>query len=119
MRSGRAHLRRTTARRGEGLTVRRAFLAATLALVAFVVPRAGAASTADPFADCQSGDARVAVGVVACRTMPSADLGGTTAFSYFVPPGCAAHRCPTLYLLHGFGGDLTSTHRRPAECLGG
>jgi S-formylglutathione hydrolase FrmB len=48
------------------------------------------------------------VGTVTCRREPSADLGGTTAFSYFVPAGCADRRCPTLYLLHGFGGDLTS-----------
>ena len=39
--------------------------------------------------------------------LPSALLGGTTAFSYFVPQACAAARCPTLYLLHGFGGDYT------------
>lgn len=48
------------------------------------------------------------VGVVTCRREPAPDLGGTTAFSYFVPAGCARRRCPTLYLLHGFGGDLTS-----------
>jgi S-formylglutathione hydrolase FrmB len=47
--------------------------------------------------------------------MPSQALGGTTAFSYYVPPGCApallrdrGERCPVLYLLHGFGGDLHS-----------
>lgn len=43
--------------------------------------------------------------------MPSSDLGGVTAFSYYVPPSCAPakhHLCPVLYLLHGFGGDYTS-----------
>lgn len=67
-----------------------------------------AGASPDPFATCQSPDAPVVVGTVTCRREPAPDLGGTTAFSYFVPRGCADVRCPTLYLLHGFGGDLTS-----------
>lgn len=53
----------------------------------------------------------VKVGEVACQEMTTTDLGGVTAFSYFVPPACApgsGHLCPVLYLLHGFGGDYTS-----------
>ena len=88
--------------------MRRVLVAAALLVAGLVVPRAVAAPPDDPFTHCQTPAAHVTVGVVACRRMPSADLGGTTAFSYFVPPGCVAHRCPTLYLLHGFGGDLTS-----------
>src|SRR5205823_685858 len=45
------------------------------------------------------------------QELTSPALGGTTAFSYFVPPACApasGRRCPVLYLLHGFGGDYTS-----------
>ena len=79
-----------------------------LLVAGVVVPAAGAAPSDDPFAGCQAPDDATTVGVVTCRRMPSADLGGGTAFSYFVPPGCADRRCPTLYLLHGFGGDLTS-----------
>jgi S-formylglutathione hydrolase FrmB len=85
---------------------------ATASAVVAASPFAAAASgavAASPFAACQAPDAAsVVVGKVACRREPAAELGGTTAFSYFVPPGCADRRCPTLYLLHGFGGDLTS-----------
>lgn len=88
--------------------MRRIVATALLLGAVVVVPRAGAATAADPFAGCDAPAASVSVGVVACRTMPSADLGGTTAFSYYVPSACATHRCPTLYLLHGFSGDLTS-----------
>jgi Putative esterase len=46
---------------------------------------------------------------VACMKIASAAIGGTTAFSYFVPEGCSsASPCPVLYLLHGFGGDYQS-----------
>lgn len=82
-------------------------LAAALASVAAgLTPVAGHA--AGPYDGCDPGGAAIRVGVVACQTLPSADLGGTTAFSYFVPPACQNARCPTLYLLHGFGGDLHS-----------
>lgn len=66
------------------------------------------------FPGCQApraGRLAVVVGRVTCVQTPSRLLGGTTALSYFVPPGCApgrGRRCPTLYLLHGFGGDFTS-----------
>src|SRR3954452_20023189 len=99
------------------IDVRRSLPALLLIAGALALPRADATTTPDPFAHCERPDSQVTVGVVACRRMPSADLGGTTAFSYFVPPGCATHRCPTLYLLHGFGGDLTSmlgTTQRPS-----
>jgi S-formylglutathione hydrolase FrmB len=52
----------------------------------------------------------VVTGRVTCQLMESRDIGGITAFSYYVPPACAPalHRlCPVLYLLHGFGGDYT------------
>lgn len=37
--------------------------------------------------------------------MQSAAIGGTTAYSYYVPSACAAGGCPLMLLLHGFGGD--------------
>ena len=86
-----------------------AAFAATLA-----VPGA-ARGAADPFAKCEAPTAARSIGVVACRREPAAELGGTTAFEYYVPPGCATHRCPTLYLLHGFGGDLTSMLGSPDD----
>jgi S-formylglutathione hydrolase FrmB len=92
--------------------VRRVAVALLLLLAGLAgVPAGHAATAANPFAGCQAAAAPITIGAVACRLMPSADLGGTTAFEYFVPPGCAPalhRRCPTLYLLHGFGGDLTS-----------
>src|SRR3954451_4488058 len=51
------------------------------------------------------------VGRVGCLELPSTAIGGTTAFSYYIPPACApglAHRCPVFYELHGFGGNYTS-----------
>ena len=84
-----------------------------LALVAVLAGAAGALApvaghASEPFDGCDPAGAAVRVGVVACRTLPSDALGGTTAFSYYVPPACRDQRCPTLYLLHGFGGDLHS-----------
>ena len=90
--------------------VRLVFVAAIVA-GAVAVPSAADPS---PFGDCEPEPAPApVVGRVTCRQLASASLGGTTAFSYFVPPSCdpAAHsgrRCPTLYLLHGFGGDYRS-----------
>src|SRR4051812_22296638 len=85
-------------------------LAVALAGVAAgLSPVAGHAS--GPYDGCGGAGATVQVGVVACQTLPSQALGATTAFSYYVPPACAPatdRRCPTLYLLHGFGGDLHS-----------
>ena len=91
--------------------------AAAVLAAGVVAPQAMGADDGGPFAQCEAPAADVVIGVVACRRMPSDDLGGTTAFSYYVPPDCAAQRCPTLYLLHGFGGDLTSmlgTARQPS-----
>jgi hypothetical protein len=51
------------------------------------------------------------VGAVACQQLDSVMVGGRTAFEYFVPHACAPDRevrCPVLYLLHGFGGDVRS-----------
>jgi S-formylglutathione hydrolase FrmB len=79
---------------------------ALAAIAAGVGPVPGHA--AGPYDGCDPAGATVRVGVVACQTLPSEDLGGTTAFSYYVPSACANERCPTLYLLHGFGGDLRS-----------
>jgi hypothetical protein len=59
------------------------------------------------FDDCTS--PTVVTDQVACMTLASTAVGGTTAFSYFVPEGCSASSpCPVLYLLHGFGGDYQS-----------
>jgi S-formylglutathione hydrolase FrmB len=91
----------------------------TLAAIAFAIAplvtpatsTARAAAPSSPFAKCHAPGARIRVGHVSCQRERSRDLGGTTAFSYFVPRGCAPRlhrRCPTLYLLHGFGGDFES-----------
>lgn len=89
---------------------------ATTALAAalFTVPaRASGPTAASMFPGCASpaSTINITIGTVACQEMPTADLGGVTAFSYYVPPACASsarRRCPVLYLLHGFGGDYTS-----------
>ena len=86
------------------------------ALLSVALPPASSrAANVSPYAGCDGYGATVRVGVVACQTMPSRALGGTTAFSYYVPAGCAPAaleradaRCPVVYLLHGFGGDLHS-----------
>jgi hypothetical protein len=68
---------------------------------------------ASAFPGCLPEESPVVVGTVTCQMMPSAFVGAATPFSYFVPPTCdpaidPARRCPTLYLLHGFGGDYRS-----------
>ena len=94
------------------------------ALVAGTMPAARASSSraadGDPaqaaamFPGCRpvtSTRLPVVVGRITCVQTTSRLLGGTTAFSYYVPPACAparSRKCPTLYLLHGFGGDYTS-----------
>ncbi len=55
----------------------------------------------------------VVVGQVACQEVTSDLLGDGIGvpFEYYVPPACDpinGVKCPTLYLLHGFGGGLTS-----------
>src|SRR6478735_2189451 len=64
---------------------------------------------------CASADAPVAVTVdrVACQEVTTHLLGdGIGApFEYYVPRACDpvnGVKCPVLYLLHGFGGGLTS-----------
>jgi len=62
------------------------------------------------------------VGTVACQELTTHLLGNgiPAPFEYYVPPQCApppvggpkdhhrvAVRCPTMYLLHGFGGNYT------------
>lgn len=103
-----------------GVVVRRAWALLAVAVLAAVAlpivsPASQARAVTDPFAHCQAPDAPRSIGVVACRREPAPELGGTTAFEYFVPPGCAMRRCPTLYLLHGFGGDLTSMLGTPRD----
>ncbi|HWC36076.1 MAG TPA: alpha/beta hydrolase-fold protein [Mycobacteriales bacterium] len=90
-------------------------IALVAAFAAMVVVPGGAHAAADPFARCESPSAPVSVAAVACRREPAPELGGVTAFEYYVPPGCAERRCPTLYLLHGFGGDLTSMLGSPGD----
>lgn len=62
------------------------------------------------FEECEAPPTPPTAGEVRCRTMHSAHLGGSTAFSYYLPTACdaAGATCPTLYLLHGFGGDYRS-----------
>ena len=103
--------------RGEISGMRRlgCWFVALASLAAVAVPTASRGAAAGPYDGCAAAGSPIQVGVVACQTLPSAALGGTTVFSYFVPPACAPtqlaarhERCPTLYLLHGFGGDLHS-----------
>src|SRR5436309_10234779 len=89
--------------------------AAAAIVAALAAPATSPVVASAPYDGCGAAGSMVQVGVVACETLPSRALGGTTAFSYYVPPACdpdrlaARHeRCPTLYLLHGFGGDLHS-----------
>ena len=96
-----------------------------IAVAAAMLAGVGAArvKAAPAFTDCadRSTPMTVVVGQVACQTLDSGAVGGTTAFSYFVPPACAAatgHSCPVLYLLHGFGGDyhgMLGTAARPSS----
>lgn len=66
-------------------------------------------ATAAPFDECFAGPpGTVVVGRVACQRLESSFLGGTTVFSYYVPPACDSAECPVLYLLHGFGGNYRS-----------
>jgi S-formylglutathione hydrolase FrmB len=105
------HSRRPTAVAAVALAVPAVALSVASAAPTAVSRAARPTATAGPFAACQRPGAHVVVGRVTCRREPAPDLGGTTAFSYYVPPGCAPRlhrRCPTLYDLHGFGGDLTS-----------
>ncbi|MGH7857650.1 MAG: alpha/beta hydrolase-fold protein, partial [Candidatus Binatia bacterium] len=64
------------------------------------------------FEECETSADAVTIGSVACRKLASDAVGAVTAFSYYVPPGCDPGqedvRCPTLYVLHGFGGDYRS-----------
>jgi hypothetical protein len=89
------------------------FLLATC-LLATLSGVAAPSVAAGPFDACESAStAAVVVGRVTCRRIASPFLGGETAFSYFVPTVCDPvanpdRRCPTLYLLHGFGGDYTT-----------
>lgn len=85
-----------------------------VALGSLLMPLAtGGAGRAAEFDECQAPSDPPVARVVACRTIESSSLGGTTAFSYYLPPRCdpvehPGRRCPVLYLLHGFGGDYRS-----------
>src|SRR4051812_31246636 len=86
-------------------------IAAACVVTGLTLAPAGAADSF--FGDCAAptADFLPTVGAVTCQQVPSPALGGTSAFSYYVPPGCApatGRRCPVFYLLHGFGGDYTS-----------
>jgi pimeloyl-ACP methyl ester carboxylesterase len=95
------------------------------ALIGFLVAvPAGPAEAAALFPGCAAppaGAMTIVVDKVTCQQIDSAAIGGRTAFAYFVPPGCAPARgvrCPVLYLLHGFGGDVRSmlgTANRPSS----
>jgi S-formylglutathione hydrolase FrmB len=79
----------------------------------------GAATAANAFPRCSAPPVgrqiTLVVGATACQELTTHLLGGGIAapFEYYVPPQCAPTRrassvnCPTLYLLHGFGGDYT------------
>jgi len=85
-------------------------MAVVVLVVALATNEGPQANAAPMFADCAAptDNATIVVGQVACQQVHSDAIGGTTAFSYFVPLACgpaAGHICPVLYLLHGFGGD--------------
>jgi hypothetical protein len=88
-------------------------IAVVLGLAAFapIAAPAARADTSPVFAaECDPAGAALTVGTVGCVRMPSADLGATTAVSYFIPPACnpastPRPRCPVLYYLHGTGGS--------------
>src|SRR2546423_9930356 len=95
----------------------RLIIAAAVVAAGAAVSPAVAGSTSSAADEFFAGCAGVAphpsftVGQVGCQQIPSALLGGTTAFSYYIPPACAPalqRHCPVLYELHGFGGDYTS-----------
>ncbi|HUC37520.1 MAG TPA: alpha/beta hydrolase-fold protein [Acidimicrobiales bacterium] len=103
-----------------------AALCATALSVSAAVPVSTAfatASPANPFPSCGPAPAPgttidVAVGAVACQELTTHLLGDGVAapFEYYVPPQCAparSVRCPTVYLLHGFGGDYTEMLGKP------
>jgi S-formylglutathione hydrolase FrmB len=86
---------------------------ASMALGAGAVSLAAHAADPPPFPDCSvpTSTPTVAVGQVTCQLVTSAALGGDVPVSYYVPPACdpaLGRRCPTLYLMHGFGGSYHS-----------
>jgi S-formylglutathione hydrolase FrmB len=80
-------------------------LVALVAVLGGVLAPAG--SAAELAAECAPPtDAPVlTIGRVDCLRFRSAALGGVSAFSYYIPPGCAGRECPVLYYLHGTGGS--------------
>src|SRR3954463_9468373 len=89
-----------------------AVLATGVAVAPALAAGSGAASNSF-FPGCASPSSAPAltVGRVDCLQVASPAIGGTTAFSYYIPPACAPalnRRCPVFYELHGFGGDYTS-----------
>lgn len=72
-------------------------------------PPADAAEFAEQCAAPTDGPLTLAVGVVGCQRMVSENVGGVTAFGYWIPPACdpaSGARCPVLYYLHGTGGSF-------------
>lgn len=88
---------------------RRAVMCAAL-LVPLLAISAAPSRAADFAPECAppSETPVLSVGVVDCLRYDSAALGGVTAFSYYIPPGCdpaLGRECPVLYYLHGTGGS--------------
>jgi len=97
----------------------------TVAILLGGTPTASAAvaatpAHANPFPACATPPAagatiKMTVGKVACQELTTHLLGNgiPAPFEYYVPPRCVpsraekAMKCPTMYLLHGFGGDYT------------
>jgi S-formylglutathione hydrolase FrmB len=90
-------------------------VAAALVAGLVITPAFGAttASAPDFFPECAQPSATptITVGRVACLKFASPAIGGTSAFTYYVPPACEPERqvrCPVVYGLHGFGGSYHS-----------
>lgn len=75
---------------------------------------AGTTKSANSFPGCAAPPAidkkiDLIVGNVACQELTTHLLGDGIAapFEYYVPPTCRTMKCPSMYLLHGFGGSYT------------
>jgi S-formylglutathione hydrolase FrmB len=98
-------------RRSWGAALAAAALAITAAPI--TLRTAPVARADDPFPDCApaTGAPAITVNAVTCQRVSSGFLGGDVPVSYFVPAACdpgTGAKCPTLYLMHGFGGSYHS-----------
>lgn len=88
---------------------RLAFVGGCLLLgLGFTEDARGLAGRIDPNCSPPTTDPVLVVGTVGCQLLESSFMGGTTAFSYYIPDACdpALERtCPVLYYLHGTGGS--------------